>query len=106
MVGDRGPAGDSIPVKRFCHCTFVDCVKMMNSSVFLPVAARFGVTPITVRKARSRVLRRPREEIGDLLDWGGTDRDRGQPGFPVTHGAFTGMTTRDRGVTSWVRLSS
>ena len=32
------------------------------------VAARFGVTPVAVRKARSRVLRRIREEIGDLLD--------------------------------------
>jgi RNA polymerase sigma-70 factor (ECF subfamily) len=32
------------------------------------VAARFGVTPVAVRKAKSRVLRRLREEIGDLLD--------------------------------------
>jgi RNA polymerase sigma-70 factor, ECF subfamily len=32
------------------------------------VAARFGVTPVAVRKAKSRVLRRIREEIGDLLD--------------------------------------
>ncbi|MDR3632931.1 MAG: sigma-70 family RNA polymerase sigma factor [Isosphaeraceae bacterium] len=32
------------------------------------VAARFGVTPAAVRKAKSRVLRRLREEIGDLLD--------------------------------------
>jgi len=32
------------------------------------VAARFGVTSVAVRKAKSRVLRRLREEIGDLLD--------------------------------------
>jgi RNA polymerase sigma-70 factor, ECF subfamily len=32
------------------------------------VAARFGVTPVAVRKAKSRVLRRLREELGDLLD--------------------------------------
>lgn len=32
------------------------------------VAARFGVTPVAVRKAKSRVLRRLREEIGDMLD--------------------------------------
>jgi RNA polymerase sigma-70 factor, ECF subfamily len=32
------------------------------------VAARFGVTRVAVRKAKSRVLRRLREEIGDLLD--------------------------------------
>lgn len=32
------------------------------------VAALFGVTPAAVRKAKSRVLRRLREEIGDLLD--------------------------------------
>ena len=32
------------------------------------VAAGFGVTPVAVRKAKSRVLRRLREEIGDLLD--------------------------------------
>jgi RNA polymerase sigma-70 factor (ECF subfamily) len=32
------------------------------------VAARFGVTPVAVRKAKSRVLRRLREETGDLLD--------------------------------------
>jgi RNA polymerase sigma-70 factor (ECF subfamily) len=32
------------------------------------VAARFGVTHVAVRKAKSRVLRRLREEIGDLLD--------------------------------------
>jgi RNA polymerase sigma-70 factor (ECF subfamily) len=32
------------------------------------VAARFSVTAVAVRKAKSRVLRRLREEIGDLLD--------------------------------------
>jgi RNA polymerase sigma-70 factor (ECF subfamily) len=32
------------------------------------VAVRFGVTRVAVRKAKSRVLRRLREEIGDLLD--------------------------------------
>ena len=32
------------------------------------VAPRFGVTQVAVRKAKSRVLRRLREEIGDLLD--------------------------------------
>ena len=31
------------------------------------VAARFGVTPVAVRKAKSRVLRRLREEFGDLI---------------------------------------
>jgi hypothetical protein len=40
----------------------------MNVSVFPPFAARFGVTPVAVRKAKSRVLRRLREESGDLLD--------------------------------------
>jgi RNA polymerase sigma-70 factor (ECF subfamily) len=32
------------------------------------VAAQFGVTPVAVRKAKSRVLRRLREEIGDLIE--------------------------------------
>lgn len=32
------------------------------------VAVRFAVTPVAVRKAKSRVVRRLREEIGDLLD--------------------------------------
>jgi RNA polymerase sigma-70 factor (ECF subfamily) len=32
------------------------------------VAAQFGVTPVAVRKAKSRVLRRLREEIGDLIN--------------------------------------
>ena len=32
------------------------------------IAVQFGVTPVAVRKAKSRVLRRLREEIGDLLD--------------------------------------
>jgi hypothetical protein len=40
----------------------------MNVPALPPFAARFGVTPVAVRKARSRVLRRLREEIGDLLD--------------------------------------
>ncbi len=31
-------------------------------------ALEFGVTPVTIRKAKSRVLRRLREEAGDLLD--------------------------------------
>lgn len=32
------------------------------------VAEQFGVTPVTIRKAKSRVLRRLREELGDLLN--------------------------------------
>jgi hypothetical protein len=70
---------------------------MMNAPVFPHVAARFGVSPRAVRKAELRVVRRRREETGDLLNCGGTDRDRGQPGFPVTHGAVTVITTRTSG---------
>jgi RNA polymerase sigma-70 factor (ECF subfamily) len=32
------------------------------------VAAQFGVTPVAVRKAKSRVLHRLRKEVGDLID--------------------------------------
>jgi RNA polymerase sigma-70 factor (ECF subfamily) len=32
------------------------------------VAARFGVTPATVRKAKSRVLHRLKQEVGDAID--------------------------------------
>jgi len=32
------------------------------------IATEFGVTPVTIRKAKSRVLRRLREETGDLID--------------------------------------
>ena len=31
------------------------------------VAVQFGVTPVAVRKAKSRVLQRLRAEIGDLI---------------------------------------
>lgn len=31
------------------------------------IAAEFGVTPVTVRMAKSRVLRRLKEEVGDLV---------------------------------------
>jgi hypothetical protein len=40
----------------------------MNVPAFSPFAARFGVTPVAVRKAKLRVLRRLREGIGDLLE--------------------------------------
>src|SRR5262249_25544913 len=103
IVGGRGSTGDSVCVKRFYQHTFIDCVERMTVPAFSPVAAsppfaaQFEVTPEAVCKAKSRVLRRRREEIGDLIDKGGTDRGRGQPGFPVTHGALTGMTTRATG---------
>ena len=61
------------------------------------VAARFGVTPAAVRKAKLRVLRRLREEIGDLLDWSAAPIGTvANPCFPVTHGACTGMMTLAR----------
>jgi RNA polymerase sigma-70 factor (ECF subfamily) len=31
------------------------------------IAGRLGVTPATVRKAKSRVLHRLKEEVGDLI---------------------------------------
>jgi RNA polymerase sigma-70 factor (ECF subfamily) len=40
----------------------VECQNVAN------IAADLGVTPATVRKAKSRVLHRLRQEIGDLID--------------------------------------
>ena len=66
-VGGRGPTGVSLPAKRFYEQAFIDYEKMMNVPVF-PPSPPGSVTPMAVRKAELRILRRRREETGDQLD--------------------------------------